>query len=129
MEANELLKTADGATLAFLGDCVFELWVRERLVRKGVRGSGALNDASHAFVTAKAQAAAFRRIEGMLTEEENDFFRRGRNSTHLSAPRTATGAEYRTATGFETLCAALHLLGRAARLDALLTAAFADENV
>ncbi|MBQ7661238.1 MAG: ribonuclease III [Clostridia bacterium] len=128
MENNELLRTADGATLAFLGDAVYELWVRRRLVCGGMCGSKALNDASHRFVTAKAQAAAFHRIEHLLTAEEIDCFKRGRNSPHLSVPKSSTGAEYRTATGFEALCAALCLCGRNDRVDELLTAAFAAEE-
>ena len=128
MDNSELLKTADGATLAFLGDAVYELWVRTRLLQSGLCGSKNLNDASHSFVTAKAQAAAFFRIEHLLTPEETEIYKRGRNSPHLSAPRTATGAEYRTATGFEALCAALHLCGQNDRIDELLTAAFAEDK-
>ncbi len=124
MENNELLRTLDGASLAYLGDCVFELWVRERLLRQGIVHSGALNAASHKYVTAKSQSAAFHRIEALLTEEETAFFKRGRNSPHLSVPKSASGAEYRTATGFETLCAALWLGEKKERLFALLEQAF-----
>ena len=127
MNGEEILKTADGAALAYLGDCVFELWVREKLIRRGLTNAGALNAASHAYVTAKNQSAAYRRIEPLLTEEERAYFKRGRNSTHLSGPRSASGTEYRTATGFESLCAALHLLGQTERLHTLLDAAFPEE--
>lgn len=125
MENQELLRTLDGASLAYLGDAVFELWVRERLIRQGIAHSGALNQASHAYVTAKSQSAAFHRIADLLTEEETAFFKRGRNSTHLSIPKSASGAEYRTATGFETLCASLWLSGNRDRLYELLEKAFA----
>lgn len=128
METSELLRTADGASLAYLGDCVFELWVRRRLLLSGLTGTGALNEAARRFVTAKNQCAAFHRIEGLLTEEEQAYFRRGRNSPHLSVPRSASGAEYRTASGFETLCAALYLDGKEERLDELLSAAFEEEK-
>ena len=74
MENHELLKTADGAALAYLGDCVFELWVRERLLRRGLTRAGMLNAAAHDYVTAKNQSAAFYRIESLLTEEERSFF-------------------------------------------------------
>ena len=126
MENSELLRTIDGASLAYLGDSVFELWVRQRLILRGVTHSGALNQASHAYVTAKSQSAAFHRIEDMLTEEEMAYFKRGRNSSHLSVPKSASGAEYRTATGFETLCAALWLAGEKERLFTLLEAAFRE---
>lgn len=124
MDNNELLKTVDGASLAYLGDCVFELWVRERLLRSGITNTGALNEESHKYVTAKSQSAAFHRIEDLLTEEELAYFKRGRNSTHLSGARSASGAEYRTATGFESLCAALYLEGKEDRLKELLEKAF-----
>ena len=124
MDSNEILKTADGAALAYLGDCVFELWVRERLLKSGITNTGALNEESHKYVTAKSQCAAFHRIETLLTEEELSYFKRGRNSTHLSGARSASGAEYRTATGFETLCAALYLEGKKDRLHELLEKAF-----
>ena len=124
METNELLKRIDGASLAYLGDCVFELWVRERLIKSGMFGVGKLNEASHAYVTAKSQSAAFHRIEEMLTEDETDLFKRGRNSQHLSVPKSASGAEYRTATGFEALCAYLWLDGRKERMYEILEAAF-----
>lgn len=126
MTNEELLRTLDGASLAYLGDCVFELWVRERLLRSGITGSGALNEASHAYVTAKSQSAAYRRMEALLTEEELAYFKRGRNSPHLSVPKSASGAEYRTATGLEALSAALYLAGKLDRLYALYEAAFCE---
>ena len=122
--SSEILKNVDGAALAYLGDSVFELWVRERLIRSGLTNTGALNEASHNYVTAKSQAAAFRRIESLLSEEEMTYFKRGRNSTHLSGARSASGSEYRIATGFETLCAALYLEGKSERLKELLEKAF-----
>ncbi len=124
MDNLEILKTADGAALAYLGDCVFELWVREKLLKSGLTNTGALNEASHKYVTAKNQCAAFHRIEELLTDDEMAYFKRGRNSTHLSGARSASGAEYRIATGFEALCAALYLDGKQERLKELLEKAF-----
>ncbi|MBR5011758.1 MAG: ribonuclease III, partial [Clostridia bacterium] len=63
-------------------------------------------------------------IEEILTEDEIAYFKRGRNSTHLTGARSASGAEYRTATGFETLCAALYLEGKYDRLKEILEKAF-----
>ncbi len=124
MENSEILKTADGASLAYLGDSVFELWVREKLLKSGIKNTGALNEQSHKFVTAKNQSAAFHRIEHLLTEDEMAYFKRGRNSTHLTGARSASGTEYRTATGFECLCAALYLEEKHCRLKELLEKAF-----
>ena len=56
MDNLEILRTADGAALAYLGDSVFELWVREKLLKSGLTNTGALNEASHKFVTAKNQS-------------------------------------------------------------------------
>ena len=124
MDNNELLRNVDGAALAYLGDSVFELWVRNRLLHMGLTNTGALNEESHKYVTAKSQSAAFRRIESILTEDEMAYFKRGRNSTHLNGARSASGSEYRTATGFEALCAALYIEGKTARLHELLEKAF-----
>ncbi len=124
MDNSEILKTADGAALAYFGDCVFEFWVRERLLKSGITNTGALNEESHKYVTAKNQCAAFRRIESLLSEKEMSYFKRGRNSTHLTGAKSASGAEYRIATGFEALCAALYLEGEYVRLTELLEKAF-----
>ncbi|MBQ6614416.1 MAG: Mini-ribonuclease 3 [Clostridia bacterium] len=124
MDKNELLRRIDGASLAYLGDCVFELWVREKLISGGMMGVGRLNEASHEYVTAKKQSAAFHKIEDILTEDEITVFKRGRNSPHLSVPKSASGAEYRTATGFEALCAYLWLEGEKERMYEILEKAF-----
>lgn len=111
------------AALAYLGDSVLELLTRERLVRAGFHDAKRLNQGAMAFVTASAQSAAFGRIEPLLSEEETDWFRRGRNHT-APVPRSATVAEYRRATGMETLFAALYLTGRSERMRELFDAAY-----
>ncbi len=117
-------RMCDGMTLAYLGDSVMELYVREKLVRSGITRAADLNTRAHEIVRATSQARAFHRIEQMLTEEEMDFFRRGRNSGHLSAPRSATISEYRTATGFEAVLGYLHLCKNENRIAELLTSAY-----
>lgn len=112
------------AALAYLGDAVIEVWVRERLVRSGISGTRELNCAALEYVTAPRQAAAMKSILLLLNEEESAIFRRGRNIGHTSLPRRASAAEYRSATGFEALMGYLHLNGRAERIEALLTAAY-----
>lgn len=117
-------RLCDGMTLAYLGDSVMELYVRERLVRSGITRAADLNSKAHEIVRATSQAKAFHKIEEMLTEEELDYFRRGRNSGHLSAPRSATISEYRTATGFESVLGYLYLSGCEQRISELLFAAY-----
>lgn len=117
-------RLCDGMTLAYLGDSVMELYVREKLVVSGITRAGELNSRAHDIVRATSQAKAFHKIEGMLTDKEMDFFKRGRNSGHLSAPRSATISEYRTATGFEAVLGYLHLTGNKERICELLYAAY-----
>ncbi len=126
MEQSMNARTASSSALAYLGDCVLELFVRELLVSLGVRDSGALNDLSRRFVTAKAQSAALEHILPMLTEEETDFFHRGRNDSSHHAPKSASVAEYRRATGFETLFGALHMDGQRERAKELFFTAYGD---
>ena len=121
MEVGQM-KTAD---LAYLGDAVIELWVRERLLQKGVCGSGRLNKAALCYVKATAQAAAVNVLLPILSEEETAIWKRGRNSHCGSVPKSANVAEYRAATGLEVLCGWLRLLGNTARIDEILTVGFA----
>ena len=105
--------------LAYLGDCVLELLVREHLVQKGLAKSAQLNKAALSFVTAKAQAQAMERILPLLTEDELAYFRRGRNMSHSNIPKCATPDEYRAATGMEVLFAYLHLTHNQDRISEL----------
>lgn len=107
--------------LAYLGDAVFSLYVRHLLVKKGISHASDLNRLSLAFVTAPHQAKLFRRIEERLTEEEKDIFRRAYNHKGLKAPKHASYAEYRTATGFEALLGALYITQNTPRIEELLS--------
>ena len=118
------VKQISTAALAYLGDSVFELLVRQMLVEKGISDSRRLNTEALKYVTASAQAAAVRRILAALTEEENAVYHRGRNIGHTNVPRRATVMEYRMATGLEALFGYLHINGeheRIAELFAIIT--------
>ena len=108
-------------SLAYLGDVMFELLVRERLVRDGSRKPSV--DAL-AYVTAPAQSAAAEKLTPLLTEEEEGVFRRGRNSVKSGYPKHASPAEYKRATGFEALLGYLYLIGREDRARELFDAVF-----
>lgn len=110
--------------LAYLGDCVLELRVREHLVAEGLSKSAHLNEAALGFVRASAQATAVKRILPLLDEEETRVFLRGRNSSHIHVPKSATVEDYRAATGMEVLFGYLHLAERHARIDELFRAAY-----
>lgn len=114
--------------LAYLGDCVLELAVREHLVKKGVSTSAHLNRAALDFVRAPAQAQAMGRILPLLTETELSYFKRGRNMGHTQTPKSATVGEYRAATGMEVLFGYLHLTGQKARIDELFALAYPEEQ-
>ena len=118
------LNTYSTASLAYLGDGVIELCVRERLVHMGLSSSASLNKKALEYVKATAQAQAMKRILPMLTEEEDAVFHRGRNIGHTNTPRSATVAEYRAATGMEALFGYLHLANRQERIRELFDAAY-----
>ena len=102
--------------LAYIGDGVWELLVRTRLIYKG-RSARHVHKDAVACVNAGAQAEAFRRIEPLLTEAEADIARRGRNAhAHHAAPKNQDAADYRAATALEALIGYLYLIGAEDRL-------------
>ena len=103
-------------TLAFLGDSVYEVMVRETLLREANRPARELHAQAVAHVRAAYQADAAGRIAEMLTETEADILRRGRNASGISVPKHATPADYRKATGVECLFGYLYLCGEITRL-------------
>ncbi|MBQ9087111.1 MAG: ribonuclease III [Clostridia bacterium] len=125
---DKALHTYSTASLAYLGDCVLELCVREHLIRSGFASSSALNREALNYVRATTQAEAMKRILPLLTEEEGAVFRRGRNVGHTNTPKSATVAEYRSATGMEALFGWLHLAGNQERIDQLFCIAYELEH-
>ena len=106
--------------LAYLGDCVIEKCVRTYLVlERGLSTSARLNRAALDFVRASAQSDAMSYIEPVLTEDESNYYRRGRNTGHTNVPKSASVSEYRRATGMEVLFGYLSLSGQEARIDEL----------
>ena len=114
-----ILEEISTDALAYLGDSVIELLVREHLVNMNITSSGSLNSKSLEFVKAGAQAQAMRNITPLLTAEEEMIFKRGRNKAGGNVPKSATVSEYRAATGMETLFGYLHLKGEEARIKEL----------
>ena len=103
-------------TLAFIGDCVYELFVREALVTEANRPAGELHAQKVRYVSAAAQAKAYRFIEDSLTEKESSIFKRGRYAHTTHTPKNMTNADYHTATGIEALFGFLYLSGETERL-------------
>lgn len=106
------------SVLAFVGDAVYGLYVRRHLAEVN-RPSAELHRLSVEYVKAPAQAKAFKLIENELYENELSVFKRGRNFHTSSTPKNATGGEYHTATGLESLFGYLYLSGETDRADKL----------
>ncbi|MCL2508267.1 MAG: ribonuclease III [Oscillospiraceae bacterium] len=105
-------------TLAFIGDSVYDLMVRETLVREANRSVGKLHGLAAKRVCAGAQAEAARGLldGGLLTEDEFAVFKRGRNAHTFHTPKNATNADYHLATGVEAMVGYLYLKGDLERL-------------
>lgn len=103
-------------TLAFIGDCVFELFVREQLVCEANRPVNTLHKQAVAQVCSGAQAAAAEKLMPVLTEEEEAVYRRGRNAKVSHVPKNSSPADYHAATALEALFGYLYLKGELERL-------------
>ncbi len=108
--------------LAFIGDGVFELMVREHIVCKGNCSVKKLNAQKVKYVCCDAQAEAVTVIEPMLTEEEADVLRRGRNAHPGHIPKNADPVVYHKATALEALFGYLYLKGEIERIRTLFEA-------
>ena len=104
---------------AYLGDAVYEVMVRAWLCLHGKLTPGRQHKAALAYVAAPRQAALLERILPLLTQEEAQVLKRGRNASPHSYPKGATRQEYLAATGLETLFGWLYLRGETDRLNTL----------
>lgn len=102
--------------LAFLGDAVMELMVREYLIVSDNAPFALMHEGKTQRVCATAQAEATNRLLPVLTEEEMAVYKRGRNAKPRNIPKNATPADYSKATGLETLMGFLYMSGRMERL-------------
>ena len=114
--------------LAHLGDSVFEVMVRAWLCLHGKAKAKDLHRATVRYVAAPAQAERAERILPLLTQEEADVFRRGRNTAPHSVPKAATRAQYQAATGLEALFGWLYLQGCTDRLNELFSVMMEEEG-
>jgi len=111
--------------LAYIGDAVFELLIRNYIVLQGHRKINTIHHEAVDIVKAQSQAQIIKKILPLLTEEEYDIVRRGRNcKTHV--PKNASAADYHLSTGFEALLGYLYLNGADERLQHLLSAGLED---
>ena len=107
-------------TWAYVGDCVYELYIRTNLVNKTNLKPHKLHIETIKYVKAKSQAKFLKEIHDKLTEEEKDIVRRGRNAESHHLPKNANVQEYKYATAFEGLIGYLYLTKQFKRLKEIL---------
>ena len=122
--APERARTLSPVTLAFVGDAVYSLYVREKLVLSTDFSTGTLQKLTSEEVSAHGQSALLERLIPRFTQEEADIFRRGRNAKKPTKSKNASVAEYNRSTGFEAVLGYLYLTGRYKRISEIL----GDEN-
>ncbi|MDT2674099.1 Mini-ribonuclease 3 [Enterococcus dongliensis] len=116
-------KQLNALALAYVGDAIYETYVRDHLVQNGQPRPNKLHHLATHYVSAKAQAMLIQKMldEDMLSEEEQGIYRRGRNAKSYTSAKNTTIMTYRMSTGFEALMGYLHLLKRQERLEELIT--------
>lgn len=116
-------KLLNGLALAYMGDGIYEVYVRNHVMHKGLTKPNQLHATATKFVSAKAQALLMQQMleqEDFLNEEELEIYKRGRNSKSHTVAKNADVGTYRIATGFEALMGYLYLSGQQARLEELI---------
>ncbi len=112
-------KQMNPVVLAFVGDAVYTLCVRERLACSSRSHTGELNRLASEQVSAHGQSGALERVLPKLTEEEQEIYRRGRNAKKPTKSKNASVAEYVRSTGFEAVVGYLYLTDQIARIQEL----------
>lgn len=121
MNKTELI-TISPLVLAYIGDTIYESYIREYLIRKNINKKvNELHKTAVKYVKAKAQATIMHELENELTEEELRIYKRGRNQKSHTSPKNADIIDYKYATGFEALVGYLHLGNEKERLDYIVS--------
>lgn len=111
----------DTTTLAYMGDAVYELQIRELLIGRNKGDVGKVHKRAIAYVSSDGQSKALKTMmKDFLTEEERKLVKRARNKRATSRPRNADPRRYKLATGFEALIGALYLVGDKDRLEKVI---------
>ncbi len=111
-------------TLAYVGDAVYEVFIRTKLTETGDKKVNRLHKEAKNYVSAKAQCQIVERLLDTLTTDETDIFKRGRNTKVNTKAKNADFKEYHNATGFEALLGYLYLSGNKERLVELMERAY-----
>ena len=115
----ERARQMNPVVLAFVGDAVYTLLVREKLALSSGEKTGALNKRASEIVSAHGQSDLLEKILPLLTEEEEDIYRRGRNAKKPTKSKNASVGEYVRSTGFEAVIGFLYLTGQTERIEKL----------
>ena len=116
----ETARKLSPVTLAFVGDAVYSLYVREKLVLSADYPAGTLQKLTSQQVSAHGQSELIERIFPLFTEDEADVYKRGRNAKKPTKSKNASVAEYNRSTGLEAVFGYLYLTGQYDRISQLL---------
>lgn len=116
----EKARSLSPVTLAFLGDSVYETFIRHKIIEQnGTLPAGQLHRVAESMVRATFQSDAVEQILPLFTQEEQDIYRRGRNAKSSRIPKSSSAAQYRKATALEAVLGYLYLCGQSDRVDNL----------
>ena len=112
----------NGIALAFEGDAVYSMYIRKHLIFQGLTKPNQLHRKATKYVSAKAQAMLINLMleAQLLTEKEEDIYKRGRNTNSHTKAKNADVVTYRMSTGFEAVMGYLHMTGQIERLEELI---------
>lgn len=116
-------------TLAYIGDTIYDLIVRTKVIMAGNAPVNKLHKRASAVVNATAQAVCMGNIYDKLTEEEQGIYRRGKNAKSYTTAKNASVKDYHIATGFETLIGWLYLKGNMERIYELVLPEIEEKKV
>lgn len=118
----EDLKKINPINIAYIGDCVYELYLRNYAMKKfGHINSNRLHVEVIKHVNARAQRDAYFKIKDILKEDEKIYFRKGRNAKIKTIPKNSSVGDYKTSTGFETIIGYLYITRNFERLDFIIS--------
>jgi ribonuclease-3 family protein len=117
---DNIVKSVNPIVLAYIGDSLYELFVRLHIISQGYTKPAVPHKKSVSYVNAHAQAALLENISDILTEEEKEVVRRGRNAQSYTIPKNVDIEIYKQSTAFEALLGYLYLLGNEDRLKTIL---------
>ena len=118
----EQARRLNPVTLAFLGDAVYALYVRERLIKTSGGKVADFQRASSKILSAQAQSEFLNDLLPLFTEEETEIFHRGRNAKKATKSKSATPMEYNRSTGLEAVIGYLYVIGEMERIETLFSA-------